>query len=190
MRRIRIFEHISLDGVIEHDDPYVHGAWTAGFRSPAGLAMVLEAQGTGFDLLLGRRTYDLWSEYWPKAPKSPMSEALNAATKYVATNRPDSLRWGPAKGVGPDVVAGVRQLKSSEGPDLITWGSSTLSSPLLEHGLVDEMVLLVYPLFLGRGKRVISESVDARKLALVSSKSTPTGVLVNVYRFVGKFDRK
>ena len=103
MRKIRIFEHISLDGVIEHDDPYVYGAWTAPFRSPGGPSLVLEAQGSGFDLLLGRRTYDLWSGYWPKAGKSPMADALNAATKYVATHRPDSLGWRPAQALGADL---------------------------------------------------------------------------------------
>src|SRR5512135_3270598 len=115
MRKIRIFEHISLDGVIEHEDDYAYGAWTTPYRSPAGLAAVLEAQGPGFDLLLGRHTYDLWSAYWPKAGRSPMADLLNAATKYVATHRPDSIGWGPAKDLGPDIATGVRALKATEG---------------------------------------------------------------------------
>lgn len=186
MRKIRIFEHISMDGVIEHDDPYEYGAWTVPYRGPTGLAAVVTAQGTDFDLLLGRRTYDLWAGYWPKAGKGPISDPFNAATKYVATHRPESLGWGPAKGLGPDVAADLRRLKSEGGPDLILWGSSTVTSVLLEHGLVDELVLCVYPVLLGRGKRVLSEKVDARKLELVSSKGMPTGVLLNVYKFAGK----
>lgn len=185
MRKIRIFEHISLDGVIEHDDGYAYGAWTASYRSPAGLALVLEAQGTGFDLLLGRHTYDLWSGYWPKAGKSPMADRINAATKYVATHRPDSLGWGPAKDLGTDVVNGVRDLKAKDGPDLIVWGSSTLTSMLLGQGLVDDVVLMVYPVLLGRGKRFFSDQVGARELAFVGTKTTPTGVLMNTYRHVG-----
>ena len=185
MRRIRIFEHISLDGVIEHDDGYAYGAWTTPYRTPAGLALVLEAYGTSFDLLLGRHTYDLWSGFWPKAPGSPMADRLNAATKYVATHRPDNLGWGPAKGLGADIVEGVRGLKSQAGPDLIVSGSSTLTSVLLGQGLADEVVLIVYPVLLGRGKRFFSDSVDARALAFVSSKATPTGVLLNTYRYVG-----
>jgi dihydrofolate reductase len=185
MRKIRIFEHISLDGVIEHEDGYAYGAWTAPYRTPAGLASVLEAYGTGFDLLLGRHTYDLWSGYWPKAGNSPMANALNAATKYVATHRPDSLGWGPAKDLGTDIIEGIRSLKSQDGPDLIVWGSSTLTSLLLGNGLVDEVVLLVYPVLLGRGKRLFSDKVDARELAFVSTKATPTGVLLNTYRYVG-----
>jgi dihydrofolate reductase len=185
MRRIRIFEHVSLDGVIEHGEGYEHGDWTAPYRSPAGLAAVLEAYGTGFDLLLGRRTYDLWASFWPKAGNSPMGNALNAATKYVATHRPGSLGWGPVKDLGADVTGGVRGLKSTDGPDLILSGSSTLTSVLLGEGLVDEVVLIVYPVLLGRGKRFFSDGADPRKLALVDTKATPTGVLMNTYRHAG-----
>jgi len=185
MRKIRIFEHISLDGVIEHDGDYAYGAWTAPYRSPAGLAAVIEAHGTGFDLLLGRRTYDIWADYWPKAGKSPMADALNAATKYVATHRPESLGWRPVKDLGADIIESVRGIKSKDGPDLIVWGSSTLTSVLLGQGLVDEVVLFVYPVLLGRGKRILSDRVDARELALVSTKATSTGVLMNTYQHVG-----
>ncbi|MDB4919595.1 dihydrofolate reductase family protein [Mucilaginibacter sp.] len=185
MRKIRIFEHISLDGVIEHDEDYAYGAWTAPYRSPAGLAALIEAYGTSFDLLLGRRTYDAWAGFWPKAGSSPMVDSLNAATKYVATHRPDSLEWGPVGDLGADIIEGVRGLKSTDGPDLIVWGSSTLTSVLLDKGLVDEVVLIVYPVLLGRGKRFFSDTVDARELAFVSSKATPTGVLLNTYRHVG-----
>lgn len=185
MRKIRIFEHISLDGVIEQDEPYEYGAWTMPYRSPAGLAAVIEAQGTGFDLLLGRRTYDIWSGYWPKAGKGPIADPFNAATKFVATHRPDSLAWGPAKGLGPDLAGDLGKLKAQDGPELIVWGSSTVTSALFEHGLVDEVLLFIYPVMLGRGKRILSESVDARKLTLVSSKSTATGVLMNAYSYQG-----
>ena len=185
MRKIRIFEHISLDGVIEHDGDYAYGAWTAPYRSPAGLAAVIEAHGTGFDLLLGRRTYDIWADYWPKAGKSPMADALNAATKYVATHRPESLGWRPVKDLGTDIIESVRGIKSKDGPDLIVWGSSTLTSVLLGQGLVDEVVLFVYPVLLGRGQRILSDRVDARELALVSTKAASSGVLMNTYRHVG-----
>ncbi len=185
MRKIRIFEHISLDGVIEHDGDYAYGAWTAPYRTPAGLALVIEAFGPSFDLLLGRRTYDIWSGFWPKAGKSPMADSLNAATKYVATHRPDSLGWGPVKDLGADIIEGVRGIKSKDGPDLIVSGSWTLTSVLLGQGLVDEVVLFVYPVLLGRGQRILSDRVDARELAFVSTKATPTGVLINTYHHVG-----
>jgi dihydrofolate reductase len=187
MRKIRIFEHISLDGVISPpgDDDYAHGGWMAPYRSAEGAAAVAEAQGKGFDLLLGRRTYDLWASYWPKVKGGLFADSLNAATKYVATHKPDSLGWGPVGDLGADVMEGVRRIKSKDGPDLIVWGSSTLTSVLLDHGLVDEVVLIVYPVLLGGGKRFFSDSVDPRELALVSTKATSFGVLINVYRHVG-----
>jgi dihydrofolate reductase len=188
MRKIRIMEHISLDGVISPgrgSEDFANGGWTAPYRHPAGLAAVMEAQGSNFDLLLGRRTYDLWAGYWPKAGNSPIANGLNAATKYVATHRPDSLEWGPVGKLGADVMEGIRGVKSTDGPDLILWGSSTLTSVLLEQGLVDEVVLIVYPVLLGQGKRFFSDSADARELALVGTKATPTGALLNTYRYIG-----
>ena len=190
MRKIRILEHISLDGIISpggpnEDSDYANGGWTAPYRTPEGAATYAEAYGKGFDLLLGRRTYDLWASFWPKIKGGPFADGLNAATKYVATHRPDGLDWGPVKDLGSDAMEGVRRLKSEDGPDLVVSGSSTLTSVLLEQGLVDEVSLAVYPLFLGLGKRLFSDSADPRELALISSKATPTGVLLNTYRHVG-----
>lgn len=190
MRRIRIAEHISLDGVIEpgcanKDREYAHGGWTAPYRTEEGAAATAEAYGTGFDLLLGRRTYDLWAGFWPKVKGGLFADSLNAATKYVATHRPDSLAWGPVGNLDVDVMAGIRRLKSQNGPDLLVCGSSTLTTVLLEQGLIDEVVLAVYPLLLGRGKRCFSDRADPREFTLVSSKTTPSGVLLNTYRFAG-----
>lgn len=187
MRTIRIMAHVTLDGVIQHEntEDFAYGNWTTPYLSPAGLEAVIEAQGSRFDLLLGRHTYDLWVDYWPKAGNSPIANGINAATKYVATHRPDSLEWGPVEDLGTDIIEGIRDLKSTDGPDLIVWGSSTLTSVLLEQGLADEVVLLVYPVLLGRGKRFFSDSVDPCELALVNTKVTSTGVLINTYRYVG-----
>jgi dihydrofolate reductase len=192
MRKIRIFEHTSLDGVIAPpgDSDFANGGWSAPYRTVAGAAALAERQGKGFDLLLGRRTYDLWANFWPKVNEGPFAESLNAATKYVATHRPDSLGWGPVKDLGADIVQGVRGVKSKDGPDLIIWGSSTLTSVLLEQGLVDEIVLLVYPVLLGAGTRFFSDNADPRELALVSTKATSTGVLINTYRHIGSLRGK
>ncbi len=103
MRKIKIIEHITLDGVIQvgdNDSGFAYGDWSGPYRSPEGLAMVLPEWGERFDLLIGRRTYDMWSGFWPKAPKSPMADRLNAATKYVVTHRPESLEWSPFEGIG------------------------------------------------------------------------------------------
>lgn len=191
MRKIRIMQHVSMDGVMQHenDENFTNGGWTTPYRSPAGLAAVMEAQGSDFDLLLGRRTYDAWSESWPKAGDSPMANVLNAATKYVATHRPESLEWGPVQDLGTDIVAQIRSMKATEGPDLNVWGSSTLTSRLLVEGLVDEVVLMVYPILLGRGKRFFADTVDGCELGFVDTKVTSTGVLINTYRYVGPLAR-
>ena len=185
MRKLRIFEHISLDGVIQHstdNDDFPYSDWTAPYRSPEGLSLILTAQGEKFDLLLGRRTYDLWSAYWPKAPSSPMADRINAATKFVATHRPESLEWGPSEGLGPNLVEGVRRIKEKDGPDVILWGSSTLTPTLLEHGIVDEVVLAVYPVLVGTGKRFFKEGTRGRTFELIRTKTTPTGIVLNTYR--------
>ena len=107
MRKLKIMEHISLDGVIQttgEDGDFAYGDWTAPYRTPAGREALLAAHGGSFDLLLGRRTYDLWSGFWPKAPSSPMADGLKAATKYILTHRPESLEWGPFEGLGPYIV--------------------------------------------------------------------------------------
>src|SRR5580692_1552896 len=185
MRKLKIIEHMSLDGVIQHsadDDDFPYSEWSAPYRTPAGLNETLASHGESFDLLLGRRTYDLWSAFWPKAPSSPMADRLNAATKYIATHRPESLEWGPFEGLGPDIVEGSRRIKSQDGPNLILWGSSTLTSTLLEHGLADEVLLLVYPVLLGTGKRFFSDGTPPRELALVGTKAASSGVVISTYR--------
>lgn len=186
MRKLRIFEHMSLDGVMQisaspGEEGFPHGDWTARYRSPTGLAILLAAYGERFDLLLGRRTYDQWSGYWPNAPKSPMADRLNAATKYVVTHRPESLEWGPCEGIGPNLAAGVRDIKANGDADLILSGSSTLTSAALEHGLADEVNLLVYPVLLGTGKRFFADGTPARALSLVSAKALPSGIVINTY---------
>jgi dihydrofolate reductase len=188
MRRLKLIEHISLDGVIQHssdDDDFPYSDWTAPYRTPAGREAMLAAYGGRFDLLLGRRTYDAWSGFWPKAPSSPMADGLNAATKYVATHRPESLEWGPFEGLGPDIVECVRRIKSQAGPDLILSGSSTLTSTLLEHGLADEVVLAVYPVLLGTGKRLVAERTPARSFELVSTQAMPSGIILSSYKAAG-----
>ena len=190
MRKIRIIEHISLDGVIqapggpEEDTSggFKYGGWSAPHDDPAGGEAIVAAHGEAFDLLLGRRTYDIWSGFWPNAPKSPMADAINGATKYIATHRPESLAWGPVEDLGPDIVEGVRRAKAKSGPHLIVWGSSTLTPVLLEHGLADEVLLLVFPVLLGKGKRLFSDGTPPRELKLVSTKAVPSGVIVSTYK--------
>ena len=188
MRKLKIFEHISLDSVIQHsadENNFPYGDWSTPYRTLAGRDALVAAHGEKCDVLLGRRTYDLWSGFWPKAPSSPMSEGLNAATKYIVTHRPESLEWGPFEALGPNVVEDIRRIKSQDGPNLILSGSSTLTSTLIEHGLADEAFLLVYPVLLGTGKRFFAEGTPPRTFELLSTRTTPTGLLLNHYKAVG-----
>ncbi len=111
-----------------------------------------------------------------------MADGINAATKYVATHRPESLAWGPAESLGSDIVEGIRRIKPQDGSDLILSGSSTLTSPLLEHGLADEVLLVVYPVLLGTGKRIVAEGTLPRSFEFVSTKALASGVIINTYR--------
>ncbi|HZE38087.1 MAG TPA: dihydrofolate reductase family protein [Stackebrandtia sp.] len=188
MRNLKIIEHVSLDGVIQNSDDgdgFPYDDWTATYRTPAGGEAVMAAHGDSFDLLLGRRTYDMWSGFWPKVPSMPIADRINAATKHVVTHRPESLAWGPVEGVGPDIVEGVRRVKSQDGPDLIVSGSSTLTSTLLEHGLADELLLIVYPVLMGTGKRIFAEGTPAQSFTLGDTTTTPSGVTIVTYTIAG-----
>lgn len=191
MRTITIFEHMSLDGVIQspggktEDGDYAHGGWSAVFKDPVVGEAIMAAHSKPFDLLLGRRTYDIWASYWPHA-KGAFAESFQKATKFVATHRAESLTWGPVESLGADVVKGLERLKKTEGADLILWGSSKLTPVLIEHQLADEIVLITYPVLLGTGKKFFSEGSVARELGLVKSKAGESGVVINTYRPVGK----
>jgi dihydrofolate reductase len=193
MRKLKIMEHISLDGVIEAGRGFVYGDWSGPYRTPEGLALVLEMYGERFDVLLGRKTYENFSRFWPnvqaEGPQSEMAGRLNAATKYVVTHRPESLEWGPFEAVGAsvdlDFVDAVRAIKARQGPDLVLAGSSSLTSALLEQELADEMVLMVNPVLLGTGKRLFAEGTPPRAFTLDSTHAMPSGIVVQSYKAAG-----
>src|ERR1700677_867873 len=169
MRKLKIIEHISLGGVIQQsadDDDFPYGDWNAPHRTSAGRDAIIAAHGGSFDLLLGRRTFDCWSGFWAKAPSSPMANGLNATTKYVATHRHEGLEGDPFEGLGPDIVEDIRRVKSQDGPDLILSGSSTLTSTLLEHGLADEVLLVVFY------EKVINVKADVAAVLVLAKLST------------------
>lgn len=175
MRTISIIEHISLEGVIQgpggpEEDAqkgFDHGGWAVPHHDQAIGESFDAAQGIGFDLLLGRSTYDIFANYWP--------HQSGAIADILAW-------WGPAESLRADVAERIRRIKSGDGPDLIVWGSSTLTPLLLHHGLADEVLL---PVLIGRGKRFFSDVSDPRELDLVKPKAAASGVLMNTYRPVG-----
>src|SRR5690348_3336328 len=197
MRKLIVPAFISLDGVVQapggpQEDTsggFTHGGWVWPFADDSGEVMggVFERP---FELLLGRRTYDIFAAYWPHvaegAPHQCIADLFNGTIKHVATHHSGTLAWQNSRALEADIAAAVRELKRSEGPDLVTQGSSDLVHQLLATDLVDELRLLVYPILLGRGKRLFDEHAQASAFRLEASKATRTGVLVNRYVRAGE----
>ena len=192
MRKIIALNHVTLDGVIQsgggpHEDSsggFTHGGWTVPYRSPDSGKAVLDLLSREFALLLGRRTYEVWAVFWPYATH-PVANAFNKAAKYVVTRSLGSLDWENSHPLSGDVVEEVRRLKESDGPELHLWGSGQLLQTLVAAQLVDEFRLWVYPVVVGKGKRLFEEGVPAFGLTLVESRASSTGILMNTYRPVG-----
>ena len=192
MRKLIVPAFISLDGVMQapggpQEDTsggFAHGGWVWPYADETDEVMG-GVFGRPFELLLGRRTYDIFAAYWPRvaegAPHRGIADMFNGTAKHVATHHPGTLEWQHSHDLGSDIAAAVRELKHRDGPDLVTQGSSDLVHQLLATELVDELLLLVYPLLLGRGKRLFDDRAQASAFRLEASKATPRGVLVNRY---------
>lgn len=193
MRRIIAITQVTVDGVMQapggpEEDPsngFTDGGWAMPFVDDAAGQVIGETIAGEFDMLLGRRTYDIFAAYWPNQGDNPIAKAFNKATKYVVTHRPGHLGWKTSQPIGGDVVDEVRLLKASDGPALHIWGSSELLQTLIAAELVDEHRLWVFPVVLGKGKRLFENGVPPRGLSLVATRSTPRGVLLNTYRPAG-----
>jgi dihydrofolate reductase len=193
VRKIIAITQITLDGIMQapggpEEDPsngFAHGGWAMPFVDDAAGKVINEIITGEFDLLLGRRTYDIWASYWPNHDDNPIGKAFKKATKYVVTHRPGQLGWKTSQPIGGDIVEQTRQLKASEGPALHLWGSSELLQTLISADLIDEYRLWVFPVVLGEGKRLFGNGLPPRGLALVETGSTPSGVLFNTYRPAG-----
>jgi len=189
MRKIIAITQVSVDGVMqapgdsEEDrrSGFTHGGWAMPFVDDA--LNIVETAGE-YDMLLGRRTYVIFAAYWPYQD-NPIAKAFNKATKYVVTRTLDHLDWKKSQRIDGDVVEEVRLLKASRGPELHIWGSSELLQTLIAADLVDEYRIAVFPVVLGEGKRLFENGVPPRRLALVDTRSTPNGVLVNTYHLAG-----
>jgi dihydrofolate reductase len=193
MRKLIVPAFISLDGIIQ--GPGGPGEDTSGGFSLGGWVVPYADESSEpmggifnepFELVLGRTTYDIFAGYWPKvpadAPHRAFADTFNRTAKHVATHRPESLAWENSHALGKDVVGALRELKRGNGPNLLTQGSSELVRQLLAADVVDELVLLQYPILLGKGKRLYDDGVRPAAFRLASTRKTTTGVMVN--RFV------
>ena len=193
MRKLIVAEQISLDGVIQSpgapdEDPsggFRLGGWVVPYAEEAIGRALQELLAQPFELLLGRRTYEIFAAYWPRVRTDSNNHAIadlfNRVPKHVATRRPDSLDWQNSRALEGDLADAIRALKHRDGADLLTWGSGDMVRQLLAAGLVDELRLLIYPIVLSRGKRLFGDDAEARAFTLAQSTSTPGGVLITRY---------
>jgi dihydrofolate reductase len=199
MRKIVVAAFVSLDGVMQapggpEEDPtggFAHGGWVAGYFDDVVGAAMGDIFSTPYDLLLGRKTYDIFAAHWPhmtdpSAPDFPIAEQFNRTAKYVATHRPESLAWNNSRALGSDPVAALRKLKKEDGPALLTQGSSDFVQTLFEHDLVDQLSVLTFPIVLGKGKRLFGRGAKPAGLRLESSKVSPSGVVISKYARAGE----
>ncbi|MQA74033.1 MAG: dihydrofolate reductase [Solirubrobacterales bacterium] len=189
MRDLVVLSFLTLDGVMQapggpEEDPsdgFKHGGWSVGYWDEQLDTAMGESMSPPFDLVLGRKTYEIFAAYWPYADE-PGAQLLNNATKHVASTTLRELSWENSKLIEGDVADGVRALKDEDGPELQVHGSANLIQTLLEHGLVDEFRLKTFPLVLGKGKRVFAGGAVPAGLELTGSEVTAGGVIAATYR--------
>jgi dihydrofolate reductase len=196
MRKIIVGAFVSLDGVMQapggpEEDPiggFRFGGWVAPFFDEKMGESVGETFAKPFDLLLGRKTYDIFAAHWPyAAADDPIGPLFDRIDKFVATRNPAfAPTWQNSHVLGPDAVAAVRALKAGEGPDLLTQGSTEFLKALFENDLVDEIHVSIFPVILGKGKRLFADASFPRALTLISSKTSDTGVTMNKYARAGE----
>ena len=193
MRKLIVAAFISLDNVIqapggpEEDTSgeFRLGGWIVPYADEAIGQAVQDLFSQPFELLLGRRTYDIFAAYWPHVPADSHSRAIadpfNSVPKHVATHRSDTLDWQNSHALEGNLADAIRALKHQDGAHLLTQGSGDLVRQLLAAGLVDELRLMIFPVVLGRGKRLFDDNAQASAFTLVHSTSTPGGVLITRY---------
>lgn len=196
MRKIVVATFVSLDGIMQapggpQEDPtggFAFGGWTAPLFDEALGGAIGDIFGQPFDLLLGRKTYEIFAAHWPYIddPNDPIAGAFNKVTKYVASRSQPTLAWNNSRLLGADVVGGLRKLKAEDGPNLLVQGSSDFVQTLLKHEMIDELTLLIFPLVLGRGKRFFGSGAVPAALKLVQSRSYPNGAIVAKYLPAGR----
>ena len=193
MRKLIVSTFLTLDGVMQapggpgEDDSggFAHGGWSVHYWDEQMGAFMDELMGKPFDLVLGRRTYDIFAAHWPHASEEDGAKPLNDATKYVASRSRPTLEWRNSVLIEGDAAEGIAALKAGDGPELQVHGSANLIQTLLRDGLVDQYRLLVFPLVLGSGKRLFSDGTIPAGLKLVDSTVSSTGVVMGTYEPAG-----
>jgi dihydrofolate reductase len=191
MRKVIVLEFITLDGVIQagggpDEDTsggFKYGGWQTPYSDDVLGTVMKKQMGMPFDLLLGRKTFEIWEPYWPK--HADIWPGASTATKYVASNTITSSEWQPSVFLGGDIAEKVSQLKQQEGPDLHVYGSANLVQTLMKHDLVDEFWLKIYPLTLGSGKRLFVDGTIPAAFKVTESQVSSTGIILVNYKRAG-----
>ncbi|MEK7183973.1 MAG: dihydrofolate reductase family protein [Patescibacteria group bacterium] len=193
MRNIVVFMMVSLDGVMqapggpEEDTSggFRYGGWTVPYSDESFGEILNKELSVPLDLLLGRKTYEIWAAYWPKQTGA-IADPFNRATKYVVSDTVADFPWNTSVLIHDDVVAEITALKKADGPVLHVWGSSVLLQTLLKNDLVDELRLRIYPVTLGAGKRLFAEGTIPAAFELLDSQALPSGVILANYKRAGE----
>lgn len=195
MRKLIVLTFLTLDGVMqapggpEEDESgaFKYGGWSVGYFDEVVGNVMGEQMSRPFDLLLGRKTYDIFASHWPKVPADdPGGQVINRARKYVVTSRPVSTDWKVTIPITGDVVEKIKALKKEDGPELQVHGSSNLIQTLLKNDLVDELWLKTFPVTLGSGKRLFGEGTIPAGFSVVTSQVSPSGVVATSYARAGE----
>lgn len=196
MRKIVVLEHISLDGVIQapggaDEDTsggFGYGGWVMPYSDEVSGTLLRKQMDSPFDLLVGRKTFDIWEPYWSQ--HADIWQNVNTATKYVVSNTRTSSHWQPSVFLNGDIADKVAKLKQQQGPDLHVWGSGNLLQTLIKHDLVDVFWLMIYPVTLGSGKRLFADGAIPAAFKVTESTTTSKGVIVVNYERAGAITTK
>lgn len=192
MRKLIVLTFVTLDGIMQGpggpqedtDGGFTHGGWTVPYFDEFLATEMGKQMVQPFDLLLGRRTFEIFASYWPKhAADWP---GINEVTKYVASNTLAKHDWQPSVFLKGDLATEVKKLKAQDGPDLQVHGSANMIQTLLKHDLVDELWLKTFPVILGEGKRLFGSGTTPRAFTLIESKASPSGVIIAKYQRAGE----
>ena len=194
MRKLIVSTFLTLDGVMQvpggpgEDDEggFAYGGWSVNFWDELMGQVMADFMCKPFDLVLGRKTYDIFAGYWPTAPEEAVAKPLNDARKYVASRGHPTLEWRNSVLIEGDVAEGIAKLKEEDGPELQVHGSGNLMQTLLRHNLVDRFQLLIYPVVIGSGKRLFAEGTIPAALKVIDSQIATTGVVIATYEPSGE----
>ena len=191
MRKIIVLTFVTLDGVMQApggpdedtDSGFAYGGWTVPYFDEFLGQVMTEQMAQPFDLLLGRKTFEIFASYWPHHEEE--GAGINRATKYVASNTLTSHDWKESVFLSGNVAEKIKKLKEQDGPDLQVHGSGELIQTLLEQDLVDELWLKIFPVTLGTGKRLFANGTIPASFTLVDSKNSPSGVIIATLKRAG-----